>query len=102
MSDSTSVKLDINRIYRSNWESELEENEHDLSRVKARIRDLVMSTPREMTGDCGSKIDWLDWAGAELESEIDALIEYAVNVHVLNWIKTNLELGYEDDVEFPD
>jgi hypothetical protein len=47
MSDSTSVKVDINRIYRSNWESELEENEHDLARVKARIRDLVMSTPRD-------------------------------------------------------
>jgi hypothetical protein len=46
--------------------------------------------------------NWLDWAGVEFESEIDALIGYAVNVHVLNWIKTNLELGYDDDVEFPD
>ena len=102
MPDSTSVKLDINRIYKSNWMDELEENEHLLQLVKSRIRDLVMSTPRTMTGDCGSQIDWIDWAGVEVESELDSLIDYCNKVYVLGWIKQNLEIGYTDDVVFPE
>jgi len=101
MPDATSVKVDIYRIYESNWKDELEEHEHLVQMVKSRIRDLVMSTPRDMESDDGHRIDWIDWAGVEVESELEALIDYATKAHVLGWIKQNLETGYTEDVEFP-
>ena len=75
MPDSTGVKVEIYRIHESNWKEELEDRRDMIRRVKARIRDMVMTTPREMESSCGSKIDWIDWAGVEIESEMDSLIE---------------------------
>ena len=102
MSDYTYVKIGIARVYRSNWKDELEDNERMVQVIKSRLRDMIMTTPRDVCiGE--DKIDWLSWAGTEAESEFDSLIEYAVNTRILSEVESTLAIpGYEDDVEFPD